>query len=81
MEYLWEMICGVISFVTSKIVSFSALGEFLTLPCVFNAYCVYKHLCSTGADQQNTATSNEKMQFLLALLSSVYARSACKSRL
>lgn len=54
-------------------------ASFWRLPCVFNAYCVYEHLCSTGADQQNAATSNEKMQFLLALLSSVYARSACKS--
>lgn len=31
MEYIWEIIFGEISFVTSKIVSFSAQGEFMTV--------------------------------------------------
>lgn len=39
---------------------------------------MYKHIYSIDTDQQIIAKSNKKIRFLLDLLSSVYARSACK---
>lgn len=50
-------------FLQARLFPFLLWASLWRLPCVFNAYCVYKHLYSTHADQQSSATSNEKCNF------------------